>query len=92
MERDANYVINKRVEVTFRGRSTGTSHGKAGEHGILFGRRTVLGMLGGLSHDIAVVLWHHNGLLAIFKARSVMVSMTIHHSAGLNDDPNVRRR
>ena len=43
------------------------------------------------SHDFSVVLWHHNGLLAISKARSVMVLMTIHHLDVLNADPNVRR-
>ena len=61
-------------------------------NGILFGGRISFGVSDGLSHDVAVVLWHHNGLLAISKARSVMVSMTIHHSAWLNADPNVRRR
>ena len=59
---------------------------------MLFGSRIGDGMSDGFSHDVAVVLWHHNGLLAMSNAKSVMVSMIIHHSAGLNYDPNVSLR
>ena len=84
--------LTKDSKGPYYGRSTGTSHGKAGANGISFGSRTGDGMSACLSHAVDVVVWHHNGLLAISRARSVMVSMTIHHSTGLNADPNVNRR
>ena len=76
----------------YRWRSNDTSHDRAGAKGMLFGSRMGDGMLDGFSHEIAVVLWYHHGLLAISNAKSVMVSMTIHHSARLNNDPNVSLR
>ena len=74
------------------GRRTGTSHGSAGAKGMLSGSRMGDGISEGCSHVVAVLLWHHTGLLATSNAKSVIVSITMHHSAGLKDDPNVSLR
>ena len=74
-----------------RGRDTETSHGSTGANRILVGSRMGNGILEGCVHDAVIVLWGHNVLLAMSRVRSIMISIIMHHSAGLKAAPNVNQ-
>ena len=69
-----------------------TLAGRAGTNGISFGWRIGTGRDTGSRCDAWVLVWHQTGLFATSLARSVASSIRTHHSAGLNDAPNMRRR
>ena len=74
------------------GRGRSTSAGRAGASGIYGGRYFGGGMDVGAGIGANVDVGFHRGLLVISFARSVIISIMIHHSAGLKDPLNVRQR
>ena len=76
----------------YRGRLRATSAGRAGANGVVCGRRVGLGIESGGGCVACVCDGSQYGLLMMSLPRSVRSSISTHHSAGLKEPPNVRRR
>ena len=75
-----------------RGMLRDTSVGSVGANEIVSSWRIVFGIVSGGSCVACVCFGSKKGLLMMSFPRSVRSSISIHHSAGLNEPPNVRLR
>ena len=74
------------------GRGRSTSAGRTGATGICGGRYFWGGIDAGAGINANVNVGFYRGLLVISFARSVRISIMIHHLDGLKDPPNVKQR